>query len=278
MTMPAVLQSPGAAKLTPTRASVALGSRIWARLSTPLLSLAILGVAVGGWQLGVELGASPLILPPPVEVLEAFWSGLFSAEGTFLRHMQVTLLESLIGFVLGLVGGVVVGALLSYSPRLDRASYPYIMAFQTFPKIAIAPLLVTWLGFGIASKAVIAAILAFFPILVNIKAGLGNVDSDMLQLMRSMRATQFQQLRWLRVPNALAYLFPALDTAIVLSLLGAVAGELVGAKSGLGYLLLTKTFTADIAAVYAVMLLLGIIGISLHLLAVTVKRKLLFWQ
>src|SRR5699024_9206464 len=115
--------------------------------------------------------------------------------------------------------------------------YPYIIAAQTFPKIAIAPLLITWLGYGWSPKIVIGATLAFFPVFANTIAGLREVNNDELDLLRSLKASSWQEFRYLRLPNALSYIFPSLTVAAVMSLLGVIVGEFVGASAGLGYLI-----------------------------------------
>jgi NitT/TauT family transport system permease protein len=152
------------------------------------------------------------------------------------------------------------------------------VAFQALPKIAIAPLLILWLGFGIWSKVAMAAMIAFFPVMVNVITGLRAVNRDVLELMKSLSATDWQVFRLVRLPNALPYLFAGLDVAIVFSLLAAIVAEFVGSQAGMGNLILQMNFQLDVAGVFAVLIILSALGVALHLIVVHLQRRLLFWS
>jgi NitT/TauT family transport system permease protein len=145
------------------------------------------------------------------------------------------------------------------------------------PKIAIAPLIIVWFGFGIGSKVVIAATVAFFPVLVNVIVGLKTIDQSKLDLMRSLDATRWQTFRMVKLPNALPFVFAGLDVAVVFSVLGAIVGEFVGAQQGLGNLILQFNFSLDIAGVFAVLILLSVLGVALHLIMQALQKRLIFW-
>lgn len=162
--------------------------------------------------------------------------------------------------------GVVGGAFLAFIPLLSSAVYPYILAFQAFPKIAIAPLFIIWLGYGDAPKVIIATSLVFFPIIGATMAGLIDVDPDQHNLMRSVGATKRQELRHLRLPRAMSYIFPSLDVAVVVALLGVITVEIVGAESGLGRVITARATYGDTEAVYAAMIVLALAGAILHVL------------
>jgi NitT/TauT family transport system permease protein len=168
------------------------------------------------------------------------------------------------------------GALFAYVPALRMAAFPYVVFLQTFPKIAIAPVLVAWLGYGLLPKVVIGALLAFFPVFANTVAGLSQIDADELRLLRSLGATRWQELRYLRLPSALPYIFAAMDVAVVVSLLGVIVGEFVGAEQGLGYRIQARTGFGDMASVYAVLFILGCIGTGLYQLMRLLRSLLLF--
>jgi NitT/TauT family transport system permease protein len=141
----------------------------------------------------------------------------------------------------------------------------------------VAPLLVVWFGFGVSSKVVIAATVAFFPVLVNVIVGLKTVDAGKLDLMRSLNATRWQTFRLVKLPNALPFVFAGLDIAIVFSVLGAIVGEFVGAQRGLGNLIMQFNVSLDIAGVFAVLVLLSVMGVALHLGMQAIQKRVIFW-
>lgn len=238
--------------------------------------VAALALVLGTWFLLVRFShVSRLILPTPGEVAQAFGHGVF--RGEWLVDIATTLEETVIGFLVGSLFAVTIGALLAYLAALRGGLYPLILAFQTFPKIAVAPLLLAWLGYGLAPKVIIAAMLAFFPVFSNTLAGFLAVDAALVDLFRSMRASAWQELRLLRAPNAMAFILPSFDVALVLALLGAIAAELAGASAGLGNVIQQRTFLGDTPAVYAVLLLLALLGLAMKglmgLLTTRLRRR-----
>ncbi|NNM71595.1 ABC transporter permease [Enterovirga aerilata] len=238
----------------------------------PLLFVLI----IGSWHGVVKGLAIPdYVIPAPGQVATAFWSGVTS--GSYLAHAAYTLSEALLGFFIAAFLGTLFGTLIAQSRIIERTLYPYLIVIQTTPKIAIAPLLIIWFGFGITSKIFIAATVAFFPILVNVIAGLRSIDAEKIELMRSLKATKWQTFRMARLPSALPTIFAGLKVAIVFSILGAIVGEFVGSKVGLGNLILQANVNLDTAGIFGVLVCLAIMGITLHLVMEWLQRRLVFW-
>lgn len=243
------------------------------RSSAVFLPVGVGALLVFLWWAAAEYEVvSPLLLPRPEEVLNRLNEGILG--GLWWTDLGITLQEVVTGFAVGASLGIIVGAVFGFSPMLHRAFYPFILALMSMPKIAIAPLLIVAFGYGLMPKVIIAALLAFFPVMTSSLAGLTKVDPDELNLLRSVRASKWQELRYLRVPNAVSYIFPSFDVALITALLGAVAGELVGAQAGLGYLISTAQAYGDVPTMYGVFIILASIGISMRLLVVLGRRLL----
>jgi NitT/TauT family transport system permease protein len=233
-------------------------------------------VFVGSWEWLVRAWTIPeFLVPAPSTVAGALARGVRS--GLYVANFWVTLFEALLGFVIAAVAGTVLGAVIAQFRVMEQTFYPYLVALQTLPKIAIAPLIIVWFGFGISSKVIVAATVAFFPVLVNVIVGLKTIDPAKLDLMRSLRASRWQTFRLVTFPNALPFVFAGLDIAIVFSVLGAIVGEFVGAQKGLGNLILQFNVSLDIAGVFAVLILLSVMGVALHLIMQAVQKHVIFW-
>ena len=251
------------------------GAFIRQRPHLPLVPLVLI-VFVVGWEGIVRAWQIPeFLVPAPSAIGRALMAGLTSR--LYLDHFGVTLYESLLGFLIAAAAGIACGAVIAQFRVVEQTLYPYLVALQTLPKIAIAPLLIIWLGFGLTSKVVIAALVAFFPILVNVIVGLKTVDASKLDLMRSLDASRWQTFRYVTFPNALPFVFAGLDIAIVFSVLGAIVGEFVGSQRGLGNLILQFHTSLDIAGMFAVLLLLAVLGVGLHLAIQAIQRRVIFW-
>jgi len=251
------------------------GAFIRQRPHLPLVPLVLI-VFVLAWESIVRAWRIPeFLVPAPSAIGRALMAGLTSR--LYLDHFGVTLYESLLGFLIAAAAGIACGTVIAQFRVVEQTLYPYLVALQTLPKIAIAPLLIVWLGFGITSKVVIAALVAFFPILVNVIVGLKTVDSSKLDLMRSLDASRWQTFRYVTFPNALPFVFAGLDIAIVFSVLGAIVGEFVGSQRGLGNLILQFHTSLDIAGMFAVLLLLAALGVGLHLAIQAIQRRVIFW-
>jgi NitT/TauT family transport system permease protein len=221
-----------------------------------------LGVgAVALWALGAAL-TSPLILPTPQAVGQALYD--ISASGSIIKHLWATLKEIVLGFVLGSVIGLGLGILLARSPLLQRLINPYLVASQAMPKLALAPIFTLWFGFGTMPKVVIAALIAFFPLLENTVVGLRAVDRDKIMLFQSLSASEFQIFMKLRLPSARPYIFAGLRVAMLFATVGAIVGEYVGADVGLGAVIIVANGMLDTPLMFAVILFLTALGVVLY--------------
>jgi NitT/TauT family transport system permease protein len=194
-----------------------------------------------------------------------------------LRHTWVTVQEILAGFFIGGGLGLALGILLAHIPRLERILSPFVVAVQTTPKIALAPLFVVWFGFGLTSKVVIVAMISFFPLMVNAVAGFTALDPAIEEMMRSLNATRQQVFLLARLPGALPALFAGARIAIVQSVVGAVAAEFVGAKEGLGYLVVYTGSLLQTERLFAVLVLLLLVGLVLYWAVVALERHIITW-
>ena len=248
---------------------------VWNRPHLPLIPLVFV-VFVVVWEWVVRAWKVPAFLMPGPS---AIWASLAGgiASGLYVTHFWVTLSEALAGFLIAAVAGIALGAVIAQFRLIEQTFYPYLVALQTLPKIAIAPLIIVWFGFGFGSKVIIAATVAFFPVLVNVIVGLKTIDQSKLDLMRSLGASRWQTFRLVRFPNALPFVFAGLDIAIVFSVLGAIVGAIVGAQQGLGNLILQFNFSLDVAGVFAVLILLSGLGVALHLGIQAIQKRLIFW-
>jgi NitT/TauT family transport system permease protein len=242
------------------------------RLQVLLFAVVILAVWEGACRV---LHISSLILPTPSEIAGKLVS--LSVSGVIWPHLWATLVEIFSGFLLGVGAGLVSGALVSLVPVVERLVYPYLVALQTLPKVAIAPLFIIWFGYGLFSKVVVTALVCFFPILVSVVAGFHATDKDQLDMMKAFGATKWQTLVRLRIPSALVLIFAGLEIAAVLAVIGAIVGEFVGAQVGLGYLIVTLNFNLDVPGVFAVLIYLSMIGLILHGAMRFAARRYIFW-
>jgi NitT/TauT family transport system permease protein len=247
------------------------------RLGQALLTVAIFAAIIVIWDLYVRLlGLSALVLPSPYQV----WLSLVenTLSGRLLDHMWVTLSEVLPGFLLGSVIGVALGTLTAQSPLMRTIIGPYILASQAMPKLALAPIIVIWLGFGIAPKVVITALICFFPLLENTIIGLTSTNPHQVELFQVLTASRWQTFIKLRVPNALPVIFAGLRVAITLAVVGAVVGEYVGANRGLGALVIAAQGSFDTPLMFAIFVYLTVVGIVLYKLMELLEHTAFSWR
>jgi NitT/TauT family transport system permease protein len=217
---------------------------------------------------------NPIILPSPADVGEA----LLQSRDEILYQTAVTAFESIGGFLLGSIGAYVLAISFVFSPLLERTLYPYAIALKATPLIALAPLLVLWLGNGVGAKVVMSALVAFFPVLVGATRGLRDIDRDILALMHSLSASPMQMLRWVRIPNSGPFLFPALRVASSLAVVGAVIGEFTGASAGIGYLIKLASYNLNTALMFCGVLAVGMLGVAMFLAVAAIERFVVFWR
>jgi len=229
------------------------------------------------WEgLARKAGLPAFILPSPLIVGQRFLE--LARDGSLWRHTLVTLSEILAGLAVGVTVAFVLGYLVAKSPSLERVLAPYIVASQSIPVVAIAPLLIIWFGAGTLSKVMISALIVFFPVLVNTVVGVRSVPADLHDLMRSLRATRWQIFAKLDVPASLPVLFGGLKIGATLAVIGAVVGEFVAADQGLGFLITLKRGLYDTAGVFvAVFLLIGL-AMLMYSAVSLVERRTLRWR
>jgi NitT/TauT family transport system permease protein len=247
------------------------------RLGQILLLPFSLAAALLLWQGLIWINDYPaFILPSPLQVWERLWRAL--ADGTLLRHGTVTLSETLNGLALGLIVAASLGYVLAHWPPLERLLAPYIIASQSIPVAAVAPLIIIWLGSGFSSKVLICALIVFFPVLINVVVGVRSVEPDLRDLMRTLRADRWQTFLHLELPAALPTLFAGLKIGATLSVIGAVVGEFSGADRGLGFLINAGRGQFDTALVFVAVFALVLMAMSLYGAVAALERVLLSWK
>jgi ABC-type nitrate/sulfonate/bicarbonate transport system permease component len=232
-------------------------------------------VVLGAWQAYTVLAdISPLLLPSPWDVVRS----VVDNASLFARNAVVTLQEILLGFALGATAGITLAVLLAYSRLAERAVYPWLVASQMVPIVAVAPILVVWFGFTIVPKVVVVGLVCFFPVVVNTTDGLKSVDPEMVRLMRTLGMSRPRIMRSVRVPSALPYVFSGLKVAMALSVIGAVFGEWVGSSEGLGYLMLALNNQLATTELFGAVLVLSVMGIILFFLVGLAERLVIPWH
>ncbi len=216
---------------------------------------------------------SPLVLPAPSVIGAALLRGV--ATRYLWPHIAQTLLELGLGLALGVALGFAGGVLLGESPALRRVLMPYVVTSQVVPKLALVPLFIVWFGFGTVPTVVITALICFFPLLENTLTGITQVDAARLELFRMLGATRWQTLWRLKVPAGLPAILAGLRVAVVLALVGAVVGEFIGASQGLGALIIAAQGSMDTALMFAVLLLITVIGLLIYEATLWLERRLL---
>jgi NitT/TauT family transport system permease protein len=241
------------------------------------LRLLLIAAFLAAWEVAVRLFEIPMfILPTPSSVFTALYRGI--ASSLYVDHIWITLSETLLGFVLGTSLAFVFGTVIALSRPVEYFLYPFIVMFQSMPKVALAPLIIVWFGLGLASKVVNAALVAFFPLMVNTIVGLRSAEEDKVNLMKSLAASRTQIFWMLQLPNAMPYIFAGLEIAMIFALIGAIVAEFVGAQAGLGMLIQSMNFTMDVAGQFSVLLLLSLLGLLLNGIVIAVRRRVLFWD
>jgi len=225
------------------------------------------------WKAIVVIGGlPPYILPPPEDVAERFVSAWL--DGTVWPHFVTTLVEIALGLVVGVGLALIAGYGLARSVLFERLASPYLVAAQAIPILALAPLLVLWFGNGLASKVVICAVIVFFPVAIATMVGIRSVDDRLIELGRSLRATDRQILTTIEIPGALPSIFGGLRVGVTLAVVGAIVGEWAGASRGLAVLLnLARGSLFDIPLMFATLLTIALVGVALYLIVVVLERR-----
>ncbi len=246
-----------------------MSGKAWGPPALTLLAVIVL------WELAVDIFTIPeYLLPPPSGIV-----GAMGAEWRYLLlHTWVTTKEILLGFALAVMVGIPTAMAIVYSNHLERALYPLLVASQSVPKIAIAPLLIFWAGIGTLPKVMVAFLISFFPIIIDTVVGLRSVEPEMLHLARSMGAGEMRIFLKIRFPTALPNLFAGLKVAVTLAVVGAIVGEFIQADQGLGYALLQANAVLNTKLGFAAIIVLAAVGIALFVVVDVIERRLIPWH
>ncbi len=249
-----------------------MNAQRWTRLAYPAIGLVLI---VAAWHFYVVLfKIHPVVMPSPGSVLDSIaknWSLL-------LRESWTTFLECIYGFSLAVVVGIMLAVIVTSSRTLNQMFYPILIAMQSIPKVAIAPIVLVWFGTGMESKVAIAFIVAFFPMVVDTATGLRATPEDLLDLARALKCTRWQMFWKIQVPSALPFIFSGAKVAVTLAVIGAVIGEFVGSNSGLGNLVLVANAQVNSALVWASLVYLSALGMLLYAIVVIAERILMPWD
>ena len=227
------------------------------------------------WQAGAMKLDAAYILPTPVQILQKIWE---LRVPLFTAHLPATLLVTAIGLVISVVFGLVLAILMDASPVVSRAVYPIVIASQTIPTTALAPLFVLWFGYSIWSKVLVTVLITFFPITITVYDGLRSVRTDMIELLETYGANRVQIFCKLKMPWALPYFFSALKMAVPMSLVGAAIGEWLGAQAGLGYFSRRMITQLDGAGVFAPIVVLSVVAMLFAGVLALVEKKAIRWR
>lgn len=244
------------------------------KITPPLL---LVGAIFLVWAYAIDFFTIPDYLFPR---LGAVGRSLFRGyiEGAYWIHVAFTLESTLIGYAIGVCLALLGGIMVAEYPILERTVLPVVIAVQSMPKVAIAPLVIVWFGFGIASKIVLVALICFFPVFINITAGLRSVDTELVEMMRAFGVSRGGILLQVKLPHAASAIFAGLQIGIVLALIGAVVGEFISSTKGLGFLIQNASSALDLGTVFAALISLAAIGLLLSQVLQALRRRVVFWE
>lgn len=226
------------------------------------------------WQAAVSfLGIREYLLPSPASVLDALLSSLIDWSG----HIFVTSVAIFGAFVIAAVGGILLGTIIAWSSVMSRALMPFLVFVNTLPKVAVAPLFLLWLGYGILPNMLIGALIGFFPVVINTAVGLSQIDDDMLDLGRVFNAPKWKVFAKIRIPNAYPYILSALKVTATSAVVGAIVGEFVASQSGLGYVIITSQSSMNTPLAFGALVWISIIGLVLYGAVGLMSRILAPW-
>ncbi len=240
-----------------------------------LPALILLFVLLFGWQVGAMQMQAAYILPSPIQILQRLWE---LRVPLFTAHLPATMAVTGIGLAISVVFGLALAVLMDAMPRVQRALYPIVIASQTIPTTALAPLFVLWFGYSIWSKVLVTVLITFFPIAITVYDGLQSVKVEMVDLLTTFGASKRDIFLKLKLPATLPYFFSALKMAIPMSIIGAAIGEWLGAQSGLGYFSRRMLTQLDGAGVFAPIVLLSVIAMLIVGLTSMIEKKVIRWR
>lgn len=237
------------------------------------LAFSVIVAVLAIWEV-VTFFLPEYLLPAPHSIAKQLVKNL----PTLLPHIGVTVLEAISGFILGSLAGILLAVLFTFSRPVEMGIYPYAIALKSTPIVAIAPLLIVWFGNGILPKIIVAAIISFFPVLVNTVKGLRSVDVEAVDLFDSLSASKAQIFFKLRLPTSLPYIFASLRISSTLAVIGAIVGEFAGADKGLGFYILISSYRLETVNMFVGILLSSILGIALFYLIVLLEWLIVPWR
>jgi NitT/TauT family transport system permease protein len=247
-------------------------ARKWLQHYLP--AIALFGVLIAVWQLAVTLfDIREYLLPGPGVV----WRAMTGDEIPWARHAWVTAAEIVGAFVLAGVSGVLLGLAIAWSSAISRALTPFLVFVNTLPKVAIAPLFLLWMGYGILPNMLIGALIGFFPVVINTAVGLTQIDDDLIDLGRVFNAPKWKVFLKIRIPNAYPYILSALKVTATSAVVGAVVGEFVASQRGLGYVIITTQSSMNTPAAFASLVWISVLGLALYGLVAGLSRVLVPW-
>ena len=239
-------------------------------LPTVALFIALLGI----WQIAVSFGGiREYLLPAPASV----WNSLWNPEVSWAQHLWATTWEIVGAFFLAGIVGVLLGVAIAWSPLLANALVPFLVFVNTLPKVAIAPLFLIWLGYGIFPNMLMGALIGFFPVVINTAVGLSQVEQDMLDLGRVFNAPKWKIFAKIRIPNALPYILSALKITATAAVVGAIVGEFVASQQGLGYVIVTTQSSMNTGLAFAALIWISVVGLVLYGLVVLLAHLWAPW-
>jgi NitT/TauT family transport system permease protein len=246
--------------------------RTWLARNTPAIGLFVLTLLA--WQAAVSfLHLREYLLPSPASVLRA----LSGAEIPWTGHVWITTVEIVGAFLVAAVVGIALGVAIAWSPVLSRALVPFLVFVNTLPKVAVAPLFLLWLGYGVVPNMLIGALIGFFPVVINTAVGLTQVDDELLDLGRVFSAPKWKVFVKIRIPNAYPYILSALKVTATAAVVGAVVGEFVASQQGLGYVIITTQGSMNTPVAFAALVWISVIGLAVYGAVVVAARWIAPW-
>ena len=252
-----------------------IASLVWQRGRTPITFLGFLVV----WQLAVVgLRVEEFILPTPLSAIAHLILPQADADYHWIKHIAATLSEVGLSFLVTVVVGIGIAVIVAWSSTANKLFIPVFVFVNSLPIVATAPIILLWFGYGIFTNIFIAFIISFFPMVINTATGLNAVEQDLLDLVRYHGASKWQVFVKIRLPNSLHYIFSGLKICSTLCVVGAIIGEFIAAETGLGYLIVNSQFTVDTPAIFACLIVISIMGLSLFGVVSLVQRLVMPWE
>lgn len=246
-------------------------------LGRALVQVVMAAAVLGFWEWCIWFfQIEPYLLPRPLDVARALWVGL--VDGLFYPHIAATLSATATGYLVGCAFALAAGIIVAEFESVGRVLHPYIVALQAMPKVALAPLVVVWFGFGMASKVALVAMISFFPVFVNVIAGIRSTNPDLINLYRAFSASRFSTLIHVKLPSAAGAIFAGLQIAVVLALIGAVVAEFVASTAGLGNIIQAAGVNLNVPIMFAAIIILSAIGVISSQILRVLNERIVFWE